>query len=160
MNPITFFVPGIPRPSGSKQSFVPIDKKTGQPYRSKKNGRIVVNTVDDSKHGKVWKSIVSSVALTIRPVPTLTQALAVTMIFYMPRPKDHFHTSKARMGQLKDDAPEYHTSKPDATKLVRGTEDALTSIIWRDDAQIVVQKNAKFYEDGRGPGCEITISEV
>lgn len=160
MTPITFFVPGVPRPSGSKQSFVPVNKHTGQPYRSKETGRIVVNTVDASKHGKEWKSIVSSVALTVRPAVALTGPLSVMMVFYMPRLKSHFHTSKAHAGQLRDDAPDYHTVKPDTTKLVRGTEDALTGIIWADDACIAVQKNIKVYEDGRGPGCEITISEA
>lgn len=157
---ITFFVPGLPRPSGSKKSFVPIDKRTGQPFRAKATGRIVVNTVDDSKHGKEWKSIVSMVALSVRPVPALTGPLSVSMTFYMPRIKAHFHTSKAKAGQLRDDAPEYHTSKPDTTKLIRGTEDALTSIIWQDDAQIAAQKAWKLYEDGRGVGCEITITRL
>ncbi len=29
--------------------------------------------------------------------------------------------------------------KPDATKLVRALEDALTRIVWKDDAQVVTQ---------------------
>jgi Holliday junction resolvase RusA-like endonuclease len=42
---------------------------------------------------------------------------------------------------------------------VRGVEDALTGVVWRDDAQIVHQVASKFYT--RGPErCEVLIRQV
>lgn len=51
-----------------------------------------------------------------------------------------------------------HTVKPDATKLWRSTEDALTGIAWRDDAQISVQVVEKRY--GSQSGALIQISSL
>jgi len=66
--------------------------------------------------------------------------------FQFARPKSHYRTGKYA-GELKDSAPKYHTQKPDVTKLVRGVEDALSKIIYRDDCIIVKQINEK----GWGP---------
>ena len=49
-------------------------------------------------------------------------------------------------------------SKPDVLKLARGVEDALTKILWLDDAQIVYEVIQKFY--GPQPGCFVTIAEL
>ena len=46
-----------------------------------------------------------------------------------------------------------------ATKLIRAVEDALTGIVWRDDAQVAVQKVAKVYGD-EPQGAVITIEEI
>jgi Holliday junction resolvase RusA-like endonuclease len=75
--------------------------------------------------------------------------------FLMPRPKGHFRTGK-RAHILREAAPLYHTSKPDATKLLRATEDALTGILWHDDAQIAMQIVKKRYTSSN-PGAEIKI---
>lgn len=74
------------------------------------------------------------------------------------RIKGHYGTGK-NAGVLKsrfvDAMPEV---RPDCTKLVRSTEDALEGVIWRSDAQVCVQENAKVYVE-RDPGVIITIMD-
>jgi Holliday junction resolvase RusA-like endonuclease len=59
---------------------------------------------------------------------------------------------------LKPNAPYYHTNAPDATKLIRSTEDALKKLVWQDDSQVCLQIISKTYEDK--PGALITIEEA
>jgi Holliday junction resolvase RusA-like endonuclease len=49
---------------------------------------------------------------------------------------------------LRASAPRYPTGRPDVLKLARACEDALTGVIWRDDAQIVVER---LYKDWGEP---------
>ncbi|MBA7632259.1 hypothetical protein ES703_39802 [subsurface metagenome] len=70
--------------------------------------------------------------------------ISLKLTFFMGRPKGHFRTGK-HAGELRPSAPEHPTSKPDLTKLTRAVEDALTGIIWKDDAQVVKQDTIKVY---------------
>jgi len=75
----------------------------------------------------------------------------------MPRPKQH-HVAGNRENPLRKNAPAWHTSKPDVTKMVRAVEDALKGIAWHDDSQVVQQVNRKRY--AMGAGCSVTIESV
>jgi len=142
IQPLTFFVDGIPKPAGSKRAFV-------------MNGRAII--VDANKNAKDWKTDVKFAAKELiereRQTLPVRGPIKLTVVFTMPRPKYHY----GKHG-IKADAPKWHTVKPDATKLLRGTEDALTSLLWGDDAQIAVQKVSKVY--GSRPGAHITIEEA
>lgn len=143
---ITFTVFGEPVGAGSKNSFVPIDRRTGQPFR--KNGRIIVNTVDTAdERGKPWSEAVKSAARAAmgdRPI-LVREPCALVVMFFMPRPKSHFG-SGANAGKIRLRAMnEEHIKAPDATKLVRRLEDALTGIVWHDDSAVVHQRVGKFY---------------
>lgn len=153
--PITFFVHGKPEPAGSKRSFVPINKKTGQPFRSKETGRVVVNTVDANPNSGGWKDDVRAAAMPVRPAEPLTCALRIKVCFFVARPKGHYGSGK-NADRLKDSAPKFPTTKPDTTKLMRGLEDACTSILWKDDSQIVSQHIYKRYGT---PGAHVELSE-
>jgi Holliday junction resolvase RusA-like endonuclease len=61
--------------------------------------------------------------------------------FRMPRPKAHYKAS----GEIKADAPWFPIVRPDLTKLLRSTEDAMTGIVWHDDSQIVEQNIHRTY---------------
>jgi crossover junction endodeoxyribonuclease RusA len=78
---------------------------------------------------------------TLSPMvgPVSTQ---VTFIF--PRPKSHYRTGRYQF-DLRSDAPEYHSSKPDTDKLLRAIGDALTGIVVRDDSQIAHLSAYKVY---------------
>jgi Holliday junction resolvase RusA-like endonuclease len=141
---IKFFVPGTPKPGGSKKAFY-----------NPKMGRAII--VDDCDKNKDWKTAVSFAAKQVmQGRQLLSGPLRVIVHFNMPRIKGHFRTN----GLLKPNAPIYHTVKPDATKLMRSTEDALTGIVWRDDAEIAKQEIVKLYECGNGCGAEIEIMEM
>lgn len=134
-----FTVLGVPAPAGSKRGFAV-------------KGRVIIT--DANKKAAPWKALVSAAAREVYDGPLLTGPLAVRMMFYFPRPKGHYGTGK-NAGKLKASAPAEHTKKPDALKLSRGTEDALTGIVWRDDSQIVCETLSKHY--GEPARAEIII---
>jgi Holliday junction resolvase RusA-like endonuclease len=59
---------------------------------------------------------------------------------------------------LKGSAPEWPVARPDALKLARAAEDALTGIVWADDAQIVVERLGKVF--GPREGCRVRVRRL
>ena len=139
MNPIIFFVPGDPQPGGSKRAF----------YIPKLKRSVITEANPKAKN---WRSTVAQVAAEVMRSP-LQGALSVRFEFFKARPKGHYNAK----GILRPSAPAYPTTKPDTTKLVRSTEDALKGIAWRDDSQVVDQFACKRYGDHIG--CKVTITE-
>ena len=134
----SFFVPGIPKPGGSK-SFMGFSRK----------GRAIL--VDASKNVD-WKNAVWCAAKQEFLEP-MQGPIYLKVVFVMPRPKYHFRKN----GELKPDAPKLHTITPDRTKLLRSTEDAMKGIAWLDDGQVCAGPTLKIY--GAKPGAFITISD-
>ena len=150
MNKVVEFVArGVPQPGGSKRAFI-----------NKHTGRLVV--VDDNPKAKRWKRIVAVAAddamkLAGREV-VADLPLEVTFLFGMPRPKAHWKKS----GGLTASARPWPSVRPDTTKLIRSTEDALTGVVWADDAQVVRQYATKQYaptQDDEG-FCVVIVKEV
>lgn len=142
MTDLNFYIPGIPKPAGSKKAF-----------RHAKTGKVML--VDACDGSRDWKTTVSQYALSFRGSSGLMSGpLSLTVEFRMPRPKNHYRAN----GTLKESSPVWHTNAPDATKLLRAVEDALNGVLWRDDRQIVLQSVSKAY--GESPGAHIMISEV
>lgn len=140
---LRFFVPGVPAPGGSKK-FVGLAKSTG---------RAILIDAAGAKN-KNWRSSVAQVAAgAMSGKPQLTAALAVSFTFFMPRPKAHLRTN----GAVKPKAPRVPVTKPDVIKLARSTEDAMTSIVYRDDSQTVDLVVRKRYADDGPAGCEVLI---
>jgi Holliday junction resolvase RusA-like endonuclease len=134
---VDFFVPGLPAPGGSKRAFA---------HRS--TGRIVV--VDDSgERGKSWRDRVAAFAREAWPHGPMAGPLDLNVTFALPRPKWHYGSGR-NARTVRNSAPYFPTSKPDATKLLRALEDALTGILWSDDAQIIFQHISKVYNDEPG----------
>lgn len=129
---IEFTVHGIPKPAGSKRAFL-----------NPKTKRIVVT--DDCKTGRDWKASMQAAAIeAMAGDDPATGPLGLHVTFWMPRPKSHYRKD----GTVKESAPDWHDIRPDATKLLRCAEDAMTGIVWRDDAQVVSQEVTKRYADG------------
>ena len=83
----------------------------------------------------------------------------VEMWFYMPRPKSHYRTN----GELKPNAPNYHTQKPDSDNLAKLVLDRITRIgrIWRDDSQVCVCMIVKEWETKENPsGTTISLQTL
>lgn len=121
---IAFTVYGIASGMGSKRAFVP--KGWTRPV-----------ITDSNRNLKSWQSLVAdaaSRAISERPEwAILDGAVRLTIAFYLPRPKSLGKKITA------------HTKKPDCSKLLRSTEDALSGIVYRDDAQIIEIVAGKFY---------------
>lgn len=135
---VAFTVHGHPEPAGSKRS-VPMGQRWG--------------VIDANPKSKGWKLKVEQVAGEIMQGRALFRgAVELRLTFFVQRPKGHY----GRKGLLPSAAP-YPIVKPDVLKLARGVEDALTGVIYTDDALIVNEILAKRYGPER---VEITVREV
>lgn len=139
--PIRIVIRGKAEPAGSKTGFVIPGTKR-------------VSIVDANKKAKPWKQGVAADACDQYKGEPLTCAVDVLMVFTMPRPKGHYGTGRNAQ-LLKENAPLQPTVAPDVLKLARGVEDALTGIVYRDDAQIVNEALQKRY--GETPMVEILV---
>lgn len=119
---MTITVYGVPRPQGSKR-FMGVSKA----------GRGIL--IESCKGLKSWREAVKWAALDACDKANPTQKdhglgcvsgpISVEMIFTMPRPKS------AKKGAMP-------STRPDLSKLIRSTEDALTDVgAWEDDARVV-----------------------
>jgi Holliday junction resolvase RusA-like endonuclease len=137
---------GRPQPAGSKRAFV--NRRTGRAH-----------VVDAAKGSAPWKQEVAGAALKAcdgEPL-LLDGPLILDIRFYLTRPKGHYRTGK-NAHLLRDSAPDYPTTKPDTTKLLRAVEDALTTVVWKDDAQVVYQLASKHY--GTPERCVIRVDHA
>ena len=166
---MTFFVPGLPQPAGSKQVFQ--HPEVYRVLREMESGKPVARPVlvealrrrplitDDNRQGRTWRQAVAQAAIDAGLRPS-AGPLVLCLVFLMPRPKGHFGSGKNE-GKVRESAPRWPAVKPDVTKLARGTEDALKGIAWKDDSQVVAQAASKHYADpGEIPGCWVTVREA
>jgi crossover junction endodeoxyribonuclease RusA len=144
---LSFRVDGIPAPQGSK--------------RYLGNGGMV----ESSKRVAPWRADVRQAAdlalenIRFDNTDYWDVPLSVSLGFNFPRPGRHYRTGR-NADQLRDQAPHEHTGKPDLDKLVRAVLDALTGVVWADDAHVVDIHAVKGWADGQHPGVQITISAV
>lgn len=160
--PITIIVHGKAEPAGSKTARVITrkDPETGQrvPVYDNRTGRYVTSTYDANKKAKGWKTNVSEVAAEQYDGDLLDGALVVEMIFYVPRPKGHFGTGR-NAGVVKDSAPAFPKNRPDGLKLARAMEDALTGVVWTDDARIVTEMWGKRFGDSQRVEIKVWLAQ-
>ena len=142
---LNFVAFGLPSPGGSKSAF-----------RNPRTGKIVV--VDaGGKKTRTWRTVVAHAARAAMSGGELMQPpLALVIEFRMPRPKAHYKAS----GEIKADAPWFPIVRPDLTKLLRSTEDAMTGIVWHDDSQIVEQNIHRTYSSSEDTGARITVYSI
>lgn len=147
---VEFTVAGHPEPGGSKTAFVI-------------GGRARVT--DANPKAKGWKQTVASAARgamlrdRLRP---LDGPLSVEMTFVRERPKSHRlagpHAPDTYVLNAEGRRNPYPTTKPDVLKLARSTEDAMSGIVYVDDAQIVEERLRKVY--GTTEGVAITVTQL
>ena len=158
-----FWVPGVPGPGGSK-TFVPIrnaddtikiELKWSKP-KQRMREQVVGRYIDKGgSRTKAWRLLVAGHARYHAGHDTLLDGpIGWMVVFYQVRPKCHYRTGKFSH-LLRDDAPPMPIVNPDATKLTRSTEDALTGVLWVDDNRIVTSYKAKRY--GPEPGARIIV---
>lgn len=147
MKPITIVVHGIPRPGGGK--IAGFNKRTGKMFVRPDNPRTAP-----------WRQDVAGAAAQQYSGPLLTGPVLMVYSFLFPRPKSHYGTGK-NADVLKPSAPRFHTTKPDLTKIIRSTEDALTGIVYKDDSQVCFRQEQKLYcNEGERPGVTIRIEAI
>jgi crossover junction endodeoxyribonuclease RusA len=135
MDAITFTVAGMaPAPQGSKRHV----------------GKGVM--VESCKTVKPWRYLVSQAAIATG-VPLMRGPVSLSVVFLFQRPKGHYGAKG-----LKPSAPSFHMVRPDLSKVLRSTEDALTGVLYDDDSRIVSTTMLKRYCLGKEvPGAIITL---
>lgn len=152
MTPIKFCILGKPQTAGSKRAF-PLKRRDGSPVL-RPNGTQAIAMVDDNPETKNWQRAVAEAAREAYQGELLTGPLAAVFTFYRVRPRGHYGSGR-NAHVLKESAPKYPATKPDALKQARAIEDALTGVLYVDDAQIVREFLAK--EWGEPARCEVVI---
>ena len=147
------FVPGDPRPKGSKTSF-PIRRKTG------KMGVVLTESSDKTGKLKTWRArlaeAIQRAALESQetsgvPLPLGVMRgkerlpVAVALVFGVARPAS---APKYRV---------YPTTKPDLDKLERTVLDELSGVVFLDDTQICEQHNYEKYAEQPGVAIEVWV---
>lgn len=135
---VTFTVYGIPKPKGSARGFVVM-----------KAGKARAIVTSDNKSLKSWEHSVRDAAQHAVGEHFFTAAVRLEIHFWFPRPKSV--SVKKRP---------HFTTKPDLSKLVRGAEDALNGVLFKDDSQVVVIAASKRYVDDGPAGAAITVEEI
>lgn len=136
---ISFWVPGHPQTAGSKRGFV-------------RGGH--VNVVDANEKTKPWQAQVALFAQQAYRGPLLDVPLDVSFVFCRLRPKGHYGKRKGEV-YLKPNQLIAPAVIPDALKWARAVEDALTKVIWTDDARITIEHIWKVYATCEGVAVKI-----
>lgn len=130
---IEFYVPGKPQSQGSKT-------KTRWGMR------------EDNEELGPWRERIALAAYdAIGDQPRIHEGpIMVALMFVLYRPKNAPKTKTPPA-----------TKKPDIDKLERACLDALTHVIWTDDAQVVtVLKHKRVAEVGESPGVYIWVEAL
>jgi crossover junction endodeoxyribonuclease RusA len=141
---ITFEVRGMnPAPQGSKK-YVGKDR----------DGR--AKLVEVSKNLESWRNFVRNTAIALDK-EMIQGAVSMSVVFMFTRPRSHFNSK----GELKHNAPKYHTTRPDRDKLLRAIGDSLTGVLYKDDSYVVSGPTDKRYCVGDElPGVLITLIKL
>lgn len=147
MTAITITVHGLPGPQGSKN-------------------RNAANALyESSAKVKPWRQDVKFAALEAVGAgwTLLDGPLVASMTFTFARPRGHYRTGRNAL-LLRDAAPLRPSVVPDLSKILRATEDALTGVVWADDARVVEYARLGKHYAGSGepdvldgPGCVIRV---
>jgi Holliday junction resolvase RusA-like endonuclease len=132
---------GTPGPQGSK---------TPVGFRPNRRGGLTPILRESSKKVDPWRDAVALAARTAlrgRPWTLLDSPLELDMHFTLARPTTPPGSRRP-----------HPTVYPDLSKLVRSTEDALTKIVWTDDARIVRYRSLSKSYPRTGPGPADTLT--
>lgn len=156
MSELRFFVDGRPQTAGSKVA-LPIVK----------DGKRVATRIHESGNRELkrsWRQDIqaaASGAMESSGWVKSHEAVTLSLTFHRLRPAGHYGSGRNER-TLKPSAPVHPTTKPDALKLARAAEDAMTGVVWADDSQVVDGRQAKVFADrfsGR-EGVEVVVCEA
>lgn len=137
---VTVFVPGEPAPQGSVKGFV----VAGHAKVTHDNGKTMPwrSEIQAAIEKQAGRDAVGPLRIQFPD----DEPVALDIEFIMPRRRSE---PKRRTRP--------HTRKPDGDKLARSVADALTGVVYRDDAQVVAMSWSKrTAETGEMPGARIT----
>lgn len=148
----SFFVPGRPATKGSARAYT---------YRrsAAKGGGIGARVTNDNPRAAAWDRLVTIAARASYKGEPVSGPVAVRLVFLYERPKSHgIRWGKSRTGRL---PPATSRALGDIDKAARCCLDALTGVLFHDDAQVVSLTAEKQYVvAGEVPGARVVVLEV
>lgn len=127
----SFTVIGTPKPQGSKRAYI----RGGRPILTESAGAPLSD----------WRTDVQQAALAAHQGPPYEGPIIVELGFTLTRPKSHPKTKVT-----------WPISRPDVDKLARACLDAMTHIVFKDDAQVIALTAVKRWGDP--PGVRVKVS--
>jgi len=115
-------------------------------------------TTNDNDKSKGWQQLIAERATRALELsqlqPFADGAVIIDAWFYFPRPQKFLTKKYAGV-----DVP--HTTRPDADKLLRCAKDALSKVVWRDDAMVIdAYAHKRYCRQGELPRAVITVRAV
>lgn len=139
---IEFRVNGIPKGQPRPKAFA---RKFGSKWSAR---------VYDPGTAEAFKNDIAIAAKPHIPATPILGPVYLRVTFYFPRLKAHYKSN----GEVKDNAPNWHLSKPDTDNCMKAVKDCLTILgFWRDDSQVCFETAQKIYGN---PGAYIAIEEM
>jgi len=156
MRTLNVTVIGVAQTQGSTRAFVPKSWVQRAAAAGTQARAVITN---DNPKTKGWRhTIANCAALELQRAEHGGRFFAgpveLEVVFYLPRPKRLLTKRLAPMDVA-------HTTKPDADKLARATKDALSKVIWNDDAQVTdLIARKRYCATGEHPRAVITVRET
>ena len=161
--PIVFYVTGTPK---------------GQP---RARARFGLRGVYDPGTADEWKKLVRGELMNAWDRVVFTGPVSLSLFFFFPRPKSHFAKKDGLAFCIRDSAPNWNPSRPDADNASKAVMDAMSARrmnpsdkgarkikaalfalgVWKDDSQVCRLLVEKRYAGfGMSPGVMIEIKEL
>ena len=145
-----FSVVGTPIPQGSNRAFI----RGGKP-------RIVAGNQGPLERwrGDVRSAVRPALGRWTGPGLPIAGPVGMRLDFRFARPKGHYHPANSRRAapELRAGAPATPANGPDLDKLCRAVLDALTAVVYVDDALVVQLGATKAYADQAPPGVDVKV---
>jgi Holliday junction resolvase RusA-like endonuclease len=154
---VEFTCVGRAQTAGSKRSFA---VKRGGKFTGQ------TATTDDNPRTKSWQAQVAQAAAEAASdgdwcYPSrMLGPLRLSVAFYFHRPRSHYRSGRNAY-LVRDAAPAWKITRPDLLKLTRAIEDALTGVLWHDDAQVCEELLSKHYAwDGEPERVRVRVEPL
>lgn len=143
---ISFFVEGNPKAQPRPRATV----------RGKHASIYDCGTANEWKYKVAMKLRETVKKLDIEPTD---KPVVLYIDLQIARPKSHYYQSEKRKGDLKPNAPRWHTSKPDVDNFAKAIMDAINDshLVWKDDSQVCFLQITKEYAPANMVGANIRI---
>lgn len=125
----------------------------GRPKFSTINGHARAYDPEKSRNYKAYIRMLATQAMKASGFTMIEGPCSIEIFAFFEVPKSK--SKKFREAALS--GLEYPTKKPDLSNIIKGIEDAINNLVYKDDACIVSLSVCKFYSDV--PRVEVVISE-
>lgn len=125
----------------------------GRPKFSTINGHAKAYDPEKSRNYKAYVKLLATQAMKEQGFTMLEGPCCLDILAFFEVPKSK--SKKFREAALS--GLEYPTKKPDLSNIIKGIEDAINNLVYKDDACIVSLSVCKFYSEV--PRVEVVISE-